>query len=419
MNALKRAVAKIIPRSAYRTLLMPYHWCWAAGSALWYGFPANKLVVIGVTGTKGKSSVSETLFSILTAAGHKTAVAGTIRFAIGEESRPNLYKMTVPGRGFLQKFLADAVKKGATHTVLELTSEGALQYRHAFLSMNALIFTNLQKEHIEAHGSFAKYFRAKFRIAEALAASKKRPRAIIANAESPGGSAFLAVPVEEKIPFRYTDAASTELTPDGVSFTYKDIAYTFPQPGKFSVLNALATIKTSLWLGVDAEVIKTALAQVKRIPGRAERVEAGQDFMAVVDYAHTPDSLKALYDAYSGRRRICVLGNTGGGRDTWKRPDMGAIADQMCDEVILTDEDPYDEDPRQILEMMAKGMKRTPRIILDRREAIAEALSLARAGDAVLITGKGTDPYIMRSQGTKEPWSDARVVKEELEKLLS
>ena len=419
MGRLKEIIQSFIPRGLYSACLRPYHFCWAYGSALWYGFPGRKLTVIGVTGTKGKSSVSEMLFSILSAAGHKTALAGTIRFAVGEESRPNLYKMTVPGRGFLQRFLADAVKKGATHAVLELTSEGALNYRHTFLDLDALVFTNLQKEHIESHGSFAKYFRAKFRIAEALAKSHKRPRAIIANEESPGASAFLAVPVEDRIPFRYTDAVSTTLDSDGVSFSYKDTAYSLPQPGKFSVLNALAAIKTGLWLGIDAAVIKDALAKLARIPGRAERVEAGQSFIAVVDYAHTPDSLKALYDAYEGRRRICVLGNTGGGRDTWKRPEMGRIADEMCDEVILTDEDPYDEDPRQIVEMMAKGMQRAPRIVMDRREAIREALALAGPSDAVLVTGKGTDPYIMRADGHKERWSDAQVMKEELERLLS
>jgi UDP-N-acetylmuramoyl-L-alanyl-D-glutamate--2,6-diaminopimelate ligase len=419
MERLKQLLASVLPRSAYRAILAPYHWCWAAGSALRYGFPARKLTIIGVTGTKGKSSVSETLFAILTAAGHKTAVAGTIRFAIGDESRPNKYKMTVPGRGFLQKFLAEAVRKGATHAVLELTSEGALQYRHAFLSMDALVFTNLQKEHIESHGSFAKYFRAKFRIAEALAKSPKRPRAIVANAESPGASAFLAVPVEDRIPFRYADAAHPKLGVDGVSFTYDGTEYSFPQPGRFSILNALAAVKTARWLGIDAGTVKGALAGVARIPGRAERVEAGQEFIAVVDYAHTPDSLKALYDAYAGRRRVCVLGNTGGGRDTWKRPEMGRIADEHCDEVILTDEDPYDEDPAAIVAMMAKGMKRAPRIVMDRRAAVREALSLARPGDAVLVTGKGTDPYIMRAQGEREPWSDAQVVREELERLVS
>ena len=150
-----------------------------------------------------------------------------------------------------------------------------------------------------------------------------------------------------------------------------------------------------------------------------ERIDAGQDFLAVVDYAHTPDSLQALYDAFPNRRKICVLGNTGGGRDTWKRPEMGAIADAECESVILTNEDPYDENPENIVNAMASGMKRKPRIVMDRRDAIREALSLAKAGDVVLISGKGADPYIMGPHGTKTPWSDATVVREELEKLLS
>ncbi|OYV26539.1 MAG: hypothetical protein B7W98_03065, partial [Parcubacteria group bacterium 20-58-5] len=146
--------------------------------------------------------------------------------------------------------------------------------------------------------------------------------------------------------------------------------------------------------------------------------DVGQNFLAVVDYAHTPDSLQALYDAFPNRRKICVLGNTGGGRDTWKRPAMGKIADEACAEVFLTNEDPYDEDPKQIVDAMAAGMARTPQIIMDRREAIRAALRAARAGDAVLISGKGTDPFIMGAHGTKEPWSDASVVREELEKLV-
>jgi UDP-N-acetylmuramoyl-L-alanyl-D-glutamate--2,6-diaminopimelate ligase len=190
-----------------RTLLTPYHYAWALLSAIWYGFPARKLTVIGVTGTKGKSSVAEMLYTVLTAAGFQTALAGTIRFAIGEESRPNLYKMTLPGRGFIQKFLAQAARKGATHAVIELTSEAALQYRHEFLDLNALIFTNLHKEHIESHGSFEKYFKAKFRLGEALARSPKRPRAIIANREDAKGAAFLSLPVEAALPFALADAS--------------------------------------------------------------------------------------------------------------------------------------------------------------------------------------------------------------------
>jgi UDP-N-acetylmuramoyl-L-alanyl-D-glutamate--2,6-diaminopimelate ligase len=181
-------------------------------------------------------------------------------------------------------------------------------------------------------------------------------------------------------------------------------------------MNALAVAKAAKFAGVSLAKSAASLSKLERIPGRTERIEEGQDFAVVVDYAHTPDSLRALYDAYPVRK-ICVLGNTGGGRDTWKRPEMGKIADDACAHVILTDEDPYDENPRTILDDMASGMNRTPRIILDRREAIREALILAQEGDAVLITGKGTDPYIMRANGTKEPWSDAQVAREELEKL--
>lgn len=405
----------------YRALTAPYHALWAYGAALWYGFPARKLTVIGVTGTKGKSSVTEMLFSILSAEGHKTALAGTIRFAVGEDSTPNLYKMTVPGRGFLQKFLADAVKKGATHAVIELTSEGALQYRHACLELNALVFTNLQEEHLESHGGMENYFRAKYRIAEALMRSRKRPRAIIANSDDAYGRRFLAANVEERIPFSMKDAHAVVLKDGSVSFLYDSVRFDVPHPGAMSIMNALAAIRAAAFVGVGSEAAAKALAKLSRIPGRAERIEVGdkQKFVAVVDYAHTPDSLSALYDAYKDRRKICVLGNTGGGRDAWKRPIMGRIADEACDVVILTNEDPYDEDPLSIVNAMKGGMTREPEIVMDRREAIRHALSLAKYGDAVLVTGKGTDPYIMGPKGSKAPWSDTQVVREELLRLLS
>lgn len=403
-------------RNLRRTLLQPYHYAWALGTALWYGFAARGMTIIGVTGTKGKSSVSDMLFTVLRHAGYKTAVAGTIRFAINDESEPNLFKMTLPGRGFIQRFLARAKKEGCDYAVVELTSEAALQSRHRFLSLDALVFTNLHKEHIESHGSFEKYAAAKFKLGEELVRSSKRPRAIIANSDDAQSPRFLALPVEEKIPFSYNEAKDVVLGPGAASFTYRGVRFSLKLPGSFSIMNSLAVIKAAHFVGVPLETIAEALGGLERIPGRTERIEEGQDFTAVVDYAHTPDSLSALYAAYPVRK-ICVLGNTGGGRDTWKRPEMGRIADELCDVVILTNEDPYDEDPRAIAEAMVKGMKRSPQIIMDRREAIRAALHAARAGDAVLITGKGTDPYIMGPKGTKEPWSDARVVREELQSL--
>ena len=401
-----------------RRLLAPYHYAWAVLAALWYGFPARRLTVIGVTGTKGKSSVAEMLYAIFTAAGYETALAGTIRFVIGTESRPNLFKMTMPGRGFIQKFLAEARAKNCTHAIVEITSEAALQYRHLGLEFDALVFTNLQKEHLESHGSMENYFRAKFSIGEALVRSMKRPRRIIARADDTYGEKFLALPVENRLPFSLADISGAQTSDDGVSFLYGGTHFALSHPGNFSILNALASIKTAEAFGIPLETCAKALKDLSRIGGRVERIETGQNFAVIVDYAHTPDSLRALYSAFPNRPKICVLGNTGGGRDSWKRPEMGRIADEACEKVILTNEDPYDENPRAIVDAMAKGMRRAPEIIMDRREAIRAALRAARANDIVLISGKGTDPFIMGARGTKTPWSDAKVVREELERLL-
>ena len=417
LNAGIEFLKKLLPASFVRPLLPFYHRVLAFLLAASYGFPAKHLTVIGVTGTKGKSSVSDMLFSVLRYAEYSTAVAGTIRFAINEDSEPNLYKMTMPGRGFIHAFLARARRAGAKYAVVEITSESVRQHRHRYLFLNGLIFTNLQKEHIESHGGFENYAAAKLEIGKELVRSPKHPRAISPNKDDPRSAPYLALSVEEKLPFSYAEASDVTLAPGHASFTYKNLRFSLKLPGSFSIMNALAVIKAAEFLEVPLPTIKEALAALERIPGRTERIEEGQDFQAIVDYAHTPDSLKALYEAYP-TRRICVLGNTGGGRDTWKRPEMGKIAETYCDTVILTNEDPYDEDPRAIVDAMAAGMNTKPEIIMDRRSAIAHALSLAKTNDAVLVTGKGTDPYIMEAQNTKTPWSDAQVIREELQKIL-
>jgi len=149
-----------------------------------------------------------------------------------------------------------------------------------------------------------------------------------------------------------------------------------------------------------------------------EKIEEGQDFTVIVDYAHTADSLEKLYETFQTSKRICVLGNTGGGRDKWKREVMGSVADRHCSHIILTNEDPYDEDPRKIVQDVARGIKKPIyEIVMDRSEAIAKALKLANTGDTVLITGKGTDPYIMGPNNTKLEWDDAQITREELKKL--
>lgn len=394
-----------------------YHLLLAECAALWFRYPSRHMLVIGVTGTKGKSSVTEMVSAILEAAHYRTAIINSIRFKIGEESVPNTTRMSMPGRFFLQRFMRHAYADDCDAVVIEMTSEGARQHRHRGIVLDALIFTNLAPEHIESHGSLQAYKDAKFSIGQALAGSKKRTRYMVANADDAESARYLALPVEQSLPFSLGTNAPWEATPEGGHFTLEGERIAVELPGEFSLKNALAAATLTRAIGIKPKTIAAGLQALHRIPGRAERVEAGQDFTVVVDYAHTPDSLKAIYEAYGSRRKICVLGATGGGRDKWKRPVMAGVADTYCDTIILTDEDPYDEDPRSIVDELAAGFKNhRPEIIMDRREAIARSIALAHSGDAVIITGKGTDPNIARANGAKEPWSDARIAREELEK---
>ena len=425
VNRIVRLLKKIVPESVVRPLRPMYHGVLSFFMTLSYGFPARKLTVIGVTGTKGKSTTAEMLFSILRAAGHTTALISTIRFAIEDDSEPNRYKMTLQGRGFAQAFMHKALRAGCTHLVIEVTSESVLQYRHWFLELDGLIVTNIQREHIENHGSFENYVAAKRAIVETLVRSSKRNKILVANEDIPESRTFLSAhaclpagKVQKTIGFGLHELKHLVGDERSISFEYAGVRFSLPMPGTFNAMNALAALKFCEAFDIPLLTAMHALAVLPVVRGRVEHIEAGQDFLVVVDYAHTPDSLRALYDAFPKQRKICVLGNTGGGRDTWKRPLMGSIADETCEKVILTNEDPYDEDPLVIVDAMTRDMKRAPEIIMDRRGAIRRALYIARPGDAVLISGKGTDPFIMGVGGTKTPWSDERVVREELEKLL-
>ena len=412
---MKRALKALLPSF----VLFAYHFALALIGAVLYFFPSRHIAVIGVTGTKGKSSTLEYLNAIAEAAGMKTALASTIRFKIGEDSQPNKLRQTQPGRFFLQRFLSRAVNTGCQIAFVEMTSEGARQYRHRFIDLDALIFINLSPEHIESHGSLAAYQDAKFELGKQLARSRKRPRYMIANADDEQGNRYLTLPVEQLVPFSLSAAAPYESDEHGGYFTFDGTKIETHLPGEFSLKNALAAATLMHALGFPTTTIATGIANLSLIPGRAEEINEGQAFPVVVDYAHTPDSLKALYSAYAKRRKICVLGSTGGGRDMWKRPAMGEIADEYCDTIILTNEDPYDEDPRSIVDSIARGItSKQPEVIMDRRAAIARAIELARASDAVLITGKGTDPTIQLARGASIPWSDADVAREELKKVL-
>ena len=332
--------------------------------------------------------------------------------------------MTMPGRYFAQKFLRRAVDAGCSHAVMEMTSEGAAQYRHKYIDIDALLFTNLTPEHIESHGSFAKYKAAKLRLAQAVADSPKRPRTLVANVDDEHGQDFLDYAVEKILPYRLSNLTLHSLQKDSVTMVIDNVTIRVPLVGVFNVYNTLAAITYARSIGITLESIRDSLAKLPPVAGRVEQFRAptgAKQITVVVDYAHTPDSLTQFYQAFPDKYKIGVLGNTGGGRDTWKRPEMGAVAERYCDQIILTNEDPYDENPRQIVEQMRNGMSEdaSVQIIMDRRAAIKTAIALCPVGGYVLVSGKGTDPYIMGPNGTKQEWSDAAVVQELLAELMT
>ncbi|MFH1455142.1 MAG: UDP-N-acetylmuramyl-tripeptide synthetase [bacterium] len=419
MQKIFSIIKKSIPLGLFKKIQPHYHYFLAFLGAIIYRFPSKEIKVVAVTGTKGKTSSVEFINAILEEAGKKTALVGTLRFKIGEESKPNLYKMTMPGRMFIQKFLRRAVNAKCEYTVIEISSEAVKQFRNKFIDLNALIFTNLAPEHIESHGSYEKYIEAKLSIAKELEKSKKQNKVIIVNTDDKESPKFLNTNIPNKITYSIEEAKNIIFSEDLTKFTYKGVGIETVLPGKFNIYNILAATKYAESEKIDLSIVKKALIKLKEIKGRAEKIEMGQDFKVIVDYAHTPDSLKVIYETFLESKKIGVLGNCGGGRDKWKRKEMAEIADKYCEEIILTDEDPYDDDPQEILEDMARYFKnKKPKMVMDRREAIAVAYKFAKKGDVVIITGKGTDPYIMRKNGQKEKWSDAEVAREELQKIL-
>jgi UDP-N-acetylmuramoyl-L-alanyl-D-glutamate--2,6-diaminopimelate ligase len=428
-----RLLKKIIPKPVFEFFQPAYHYGLAILGAIIYRFPGKRLVIVGVTGTKGKTTTVELVNAILEAAGFKTAIISTLRFKIGNKEKRNLFKMTMPGRFFVQSFLREALNAGCTHAVIEMSSEGAKQFRHKFIYPDALIFTNLAPEHIESHGSYAKYLEAKLSIARELTDREKT--VMIANIDDKEGEKFLALNIKNKIPYSLRDTTAVKADEKGSSFQLGKLVIHSKLPGIFNVSNMLGAIAYAKFSGIADDKIKKGLEGINFVRGRMEKVDGGQGFDVVVDYAHTPDSLKAAYQTYASTSSsqvkkyhlICVLGSTGGGRDKWKREEMGKIADKYCDQIILTNEDPYDENPNEIVEDIKKGIiNKQAEVIMDRRAAINKAVRnashFAEASQdkkvAVLITGKGTDPYIMGPNGSKQKWDDATVAREELKKIF-
>lgn len=372
------------------------HFLIAYASGKFYGNPSKDLFVIGVTGTKGKSMTAELIACALKGTGEKAAVISSAHIVIGEKETKNMTGNTMPGKGRIQKILRKAVREGCKYAIIEVTSQGVLQHRHRFIDWDAAVFTNLHPEHIEHHGSFEKYREAKKDFFRYVAGSPKKNRMFFINEDDPNAGYFV-------------EAAGND----------KKVFF----GGTFLKANYAAATAVAEALGRGAAEVEKALSDFKGLPGRMETVFE-KPFRAIVDYAHTPDSLAEVYKwaalpIKSGTKKegrlICVLGSAGGGRDKWKRPKMGEAAAKYCDEIIVTNEDPYDENPMDIINEVSKGAEeagKNPIKILDRQEAIDKAISSAGDGDVVIMTGKGSEPYIHLAGGKKMAWSEKDAVLE-------
>lgn len=412
---IKSFVRKLIPKSVINL----YHLSVAFLSALRYGFPGRKIKVIGVTGTNGKSTVINITCKILEAAGYKVAALTSITFKIGNIEKVNTLKMTMPGRFVINKFLNDAVTAKCDYAIIETTSEGVEQNRHKFINYKTALITTLNPEHIESHGSFENYKRAKGKFFAGVKGTH------IINVDGKHMEYFLSFPAQRIITYGIDNKADIKgenifVDYEGSSFKVDNHDFDLKILCSFNIYNALAAIAIARSENVSWEDCQKGIKEVGQIAGRMEKI-TGKPFKVFVDYAFIPVALEKVYEFVKPKtgKLITVLGACGGGRDKWKRSVLGGIADQYGDVVIVTNEDPYDEKPEDIIDAVSVGVKNKDKLfkILNRREAINKALVLAKEGDVVVITGKGCEPWICWEDGRKEAWDDRRIVKEELAKL--
>lgn len=448
---------KIIPQSIKNI----YHLFQAILANVFFGWPSKKIKVIGVTGTNGKTTTVQIITKILEEAGFKVAMASTINFQLGDKKWVNKTKFTTLSSWQTQKFIKQAVASGCEYLVLETSSHSLDQNRVWGVKYQTAVITNVTREHFDYHGTMEKYREAKLKLFQNIETA-------IVNLDMEKPEEFLNCKSKKKFGFT-TISNQFSMTNDqiskikiikaenielGIDYAKYQISgyvrsgkarqttnYKLNLPGLFNVENALAATCVGLSEGISEEKIKYALEKIKGVPGRMEHVPNNKGLDIIIDYAVTPDSLEKLYNLIdqikktrSNANIIAVFGSCGE-RDRGKRPIMGEIVSRFADYIIVANEDPYNEDPQQIVDEVFKGVvnPNPPRPqagegwgegkkeegkncwrILDRREAIKKALALAGPGDIVVVTGKGAEET-MAIGDQRIPWNDKKVILQELQ----
>jgi UDP-N-acetylmuramoyl-L-alanyl-D-glutamate--2,6-diaminopimelate ligase len=373
----------------------------------YYQHPSRRLTIVGITGTNGKTTTSYLVEALLRARGVRTGVLGTIQYRVGDRSLPAGH--TTPDALALHAMLASMYTDGVRGVSMEVSSHALALSRVDEVAFDVGVFTNLTQDHLDFHTTFDQYRRAKRRLFELLERSIKPGRTAVVNSDDPAGAEMtrgLALPV---VTFGLRSPAAVRAgdwrsSLDGIRLTASTPAGALelrsPLIGEHNVMNVLGAVATGLALGLSLDAIAGSLAGVGAVPGRFEQVSAGQPFLVVVDYAHTPDALERVLGTARKltRGRLGVVFGCGGDRDRSKRPLMGAIAARQADRVWVTSDNPRSERPEAIIEAIVAGVSgadATARVLreADRRAAIAGALGWAGAGDTVVIAGKGHETY--------------------------
>jgi UDP-N-acetylmuramoyl-L-alanyl-D-glutamate--2,6-diaminopimelate ligase len=398
-----------------------------------YGDPSARLSMIGVTGTNGKTTTTYLCKALLEGIGRHVGLIGTVAYQIGAETIPASH--TTPGALELQGLLMKMTQAQLDSVVMEVSSHALAMDRTAGCEYDAAVFTNLTQDHLDYHRTMEEYFQAKLRLFTGLGIGKKTGQRAIVNMDDPRGAQIrnaCRVPVwgfavkgqadikAEKVRLSMNGSTFSAATPSG-TFTVESRLV-----GEHNVYNLLGAIGVALHVGATCDEVREAVERVTNVPGRFERVSAGQDFTVVVDYAHTEDALVRLLTAAQALRthRIITLFGCGGDRDRGKRPKMGRAAVEYSDVVVLTSDNPRTEDPMAILQEVEVGVREALQrrshveyhLVPDRRDAIGMAMRLARSGDIVLIAGKGHEDY--QIIGTKKVhFDDREVAREAIQQL--
>lgn len=404
-------------------------------SAAWHGYPARDLRVVGVTGTDGKSTTCYMLSSILEAAGRRTGIIGGVEFKVGDEWRANTITQTSPEAPLVQSLLAEMVAAGVTDAVVESTSHGLVLHRLDHCEYDVAVFTGLSDDHLDFHETREEYFAAKLRLFEALdgAVDKGAPKRAVIHGDDPHIEAIKAA---------LSPAVGAELVrvgfeKDGLDVSVSDLDLraegsvfrlatpsgaldvSLALPGRFNVHNALLAAGAAQALGVGIIPIVEGLSALRGVPGRMERIEAGQPFSVVVDAAATTDAFRMVLESVKPlvKGRLIVVFGCAGERDPGRRTGMGAVAAEFADLSVLTSENPRSEDAAAIVREIAAAMEVAGRVagrdfeeLPDRREAIARAFALAEPGDYVLIAGKGAEQTLITGTHVA-PWDDRDVAR--------